>query len=652
MKLPTLAIFKASKSKKLAVIALAAALLISTAVCYGAATQFGDLKLPFGTSRKPTVSSCMTEGPLTKVVMVAGPFDIHRKYRSMEGPFITTPFTVGDLVASKRIDLPEGMVNFIEKGGKPPAMMGGASSGPASGTPIGVVHDQSPPTLYWVKGVKLQVLDENDKILPTAEFICHWNLDVDPEQHTKLFPDAHPCVNGRLFSISQGETEQYLPSGYGVPVASNETLSFSFQAANRTTDQHRRIRHKLTIYFEKDGDLTEPITALYWYVPYIAVVTDRNSAETAEQEKKDCSMCLGTSVGLNAPNNVVGGILTDPAGRRMTGHWVIPTGEHTYTDTIRDERDQGFGQTIHQPIIRAAWTHVHPLCTRLSLFEVKKSGRKEIMAARCETKTNPGLLITHLDFITAPKEGIKLSPEDAHYEMQVTYNNPLDKPVDSMAAMGIFFQDDDFARPFWSLPDHAGASCMVNSSASKFRLQTAKKKGQLFPTYQTDYAPPLTEPKVVEVTTNCGPLDLYIDPTNAPHSATYMYNILTKGVEDGTRIWFYEKDFVMSFSGAIDKAPAYKDKIQKVVPAMRCLPLEPSPLNSNNLYALSLAHDPDVTDNGFGAFSIVLKKAPQLDKHFAVFGHLIPNAKTMKTMNAIEDKFHEHKCWIVSAKEI
>jgi cyclophilin family peptidyl-prolyl cis-trans isomerase len=131
-----------------------------------------------------------------------------------------------------------------------------------------------------------------------------------------------------------------------------------------------------------------------------------------------------------------------------------------------------------------------------------------------------------------------------------------------------------------------------------------------------------------------------------------MYNILTKGVEDGTRIWFYEKDFVMSFSGAIDKAPAYKDKIQKVVPAMRCLPLEPSPLNSNNLYALSLAHDPDVTDNGFGAFSIVLKKAPQLDKHFAVFGHLIPNAKTMKTMNAIEDKFHEHKCWIVSAKEI
>ena len=594
----------------------------------------------------------MTEGPVSKVILVAGPFDLHRKYRSMEGPFVTTSFVVGDLVTSKRIDLPEGMVNFIENGGKPPSMMGGASSGPAAGKPIGLVHDQNPPALYWIKGVKMQVLDEDGKVLPTAEFICHWNMDINQEAHNKLFPEGHPCINDRVFSISQGETEQYLPSGYGIPVASNEKLQFSFQCANRTTNEHRRIRHKLTVYFEKDRDLTEPITALYWYVPFLTVVVDHNNPQAAELAKQDCSMCLGTSTGINAPNNVVGGLVTEGDGTRKSGHWVIPPGEHTYTDTIAEARDPGFAQTFRQPVIRAAWTHVHPLCTKVSLYEVKNSGRKEIMSAHCNTKTEPGLQITHLDFITAPKSGILLNPDGAHYELQVSYNNTLATAVDSMAAMGIFFQDDDFARPLWALPDHAGASCSIKAPAAAARLAAGLKKGLFYPVYQADYAATLTEPKVVELTTNAGPLDFYIDPTTAPHSATYMYKMLTTEAINGSRIWAYQKDFILGIAAPTDKAPQYKEQISKVAPLMRCLPLEPSPLHANNLYSLSLGHDNNSPDSGFGGFSILLRKSPQLDRQYAVFGHVIPNAQTLKTMSAMEKSFAENKFYIISGKEM
>ena len=274
------------------------------------------------------------------------------------------------------------------------------------------------------------------------------------------------------------------------------------------------------------------------------------------------------------------------------------------------------------------------------------------MGAHCETKTDPGLQITHLDFITAPPGGIQLNTENAHYELQVTYNNPLKTPVDSMAAMGIFFEDSDFMRPFWSLPDHAGASCMVNSPDSKCRLQNAAKKGHDYPMWQTDYAPTLPDPRVVELTTNAGPMDFYIDPSIAPHSATYMYNLFTHGAIDGTKIWFYGKDWVLSVAAPADKAPAFKDKIEPAKKWLRCLPLEPSAPKAHTLYALSLAHDGETPDNGFGGFSIVLDKAPHMDKHYCVFGRLIPNAQTIKTLHTIENNFGPEKYWVISGKQI
>ena len=46
--------------------------------------------------------------------VVAGPFDIHRKYRSMEGPYVSESIKVADLVNGGKTILPESKVKFVE----------------------------------------------------------------------------------------------------------------------------------------------------------------------------------------------------------------------------------------------------------------------------------------------------------------------------------------------------------------------------------------------------------------------------------------------------------------------------------------------------------------------------------------------------------
>src|SRR5262245_14658567 len=52
------------------------------------------------------------EGPVVSADVLAGPFDIHRKYRSMEGPFVNEDFKVGELLDSKSVSVQESRVFY------------------------------------------------------------------------------------------------------------------------------------------------------------------------------------------------------------------------------------------------------------------------------------------------------------------------------------------------------------------------------------------------------------------------------------------------------------------------------------------------------------------------------------------------------------
>jgi cyclophilin family peptidyl-prolyl cis-trans isomerase len=621
----------------------------------------------------PADESTIKEGPLSKVVLEAGPFDIHRHYLSMEGPWTSSAFTAKELLASKNISLPEGMVDYIENGGPAAGMSGAPKPAESKGRakPEGVVKvPKQPRELYWFKGVKLEVLDENGKVQPTAEFICHWNLDVDPAFRNKVFKEGHPTVNPRLSSVSQGETLQILPPGFGVPIASDEPLDIVFQAANRTSDVHRRVKHRCTLYFVKDKELVYPIKALYCHVPYTCVVVDKNVPEITSVQKRFCPICVGTSEGVDAPNDRAGGTFPDNLGRKLSGHWVIPPGVHTYRDIIGNERDEGFSRG--NPVIRAAWTHVHPLCTKLSLVENLPDKRTVVLSTDCRTRITPGLQIMHLGWLT-PKGGVKLK-EEATYELEVTYNNVLNKAVDSMASMGIYMQDDTFARPKWALADYnpdqdleamasaaaedqdkatlmscaipkvgSNASSITPNDTTDLEANPHEANRKTLPLFDVQKdGPYLTKPEKVELVTTRGPITIVLDPKLAPKTATHLYTLMSNGAFAGTPFYSFQNNFLV-LAQAVNKFPGQKFLNRAQLTSLRRLPLEVDSGGRHNQLALSLCRDEEDVDSATSSFCIVLERAHHLDGHYTIFGHVEQDPKTLATLKAIEDHWSDKK---------
>ncbi len=349
--------------------------------------------------------------------------------------------------------LPESAVQFVENNPKSaPAMAqqknGAAVEGQFADKPFGLVDTKGQQRqLYWFKGLKLEVIDEKGKVMPTAEFICHLNLDVDKDFRNKVFFEGEPCRNNRIFTATQGETDMCFPEGFAVPAASDEFWTVYFQAANRTTDEHRRLRHRLTMFFIKDSELVYPLKALDWYAPFVTVVVDRDTPEAMEAEHEHIPHCLGSSAGVTAPNSAPQTVFTDGFGRRVSGHWVVPPGRYTYHGPITEEREPAFSSTDRR--VHFAWSHVHPCCTSVSLVRCGAKDRAALFTANVQTKTDHGLELLHIDTISS-KDGIVL-PAGEPYEIEAHYENTTESPLDSMVSLGIFFEDNRFVRPEWAL---------------------------------------------------------------------------------------------------------------------------------------------------------------------------------------------------------
>jgi cyclophilin family peptidyl-prolyl cis-trans isomerase len=613
-----------------------------------------------GSNASQAPQASLKEGPVSQVTITAGPFDIHRKYRSMEGPYTNFSGTIADMVASKNIILPESRVNFVE-GNSSAAPSMKVSTDSDNGNVQGLVDaSQSDRMLYWLKGIKLEVLDENDHVLPTAEFICHYNLDVDPEFRNKVFPEGERCVSSRIVTITQGQTEVSFPEGFGVPVASDERWSMVFQAANRTTTEHKRVKHRCTMYFLKDSALVYPIKPLHWFAPYIRVVLDKDSPEIRQAEKQNCPSCFGLSMGVNAPNNTKDGIFTDPAGRRVSGHWVIPPGIHTYRSIVDESLDPGF--SARDRVIHAVWSHLHPLCTNFSLYKCSGDSRQVVFSNNETTKTSPGLEIQHIDYLSS-KEGIPM-PSKAKYELEVTYNNTTGEPQDSMSVAGIFFADTTFARPEWVFKSEPMAvNCMVDNkchSKEKPAMASApspSSSGSELPLFNKSTDGPLVSgKKLVEVKTNAGPITIELDGTSAPVTSTQMYRLFTSHAFDGTTICNYSPYYLIQFALAEDKAqgqPALPDELKKELRRLPVeIPLETAGGLRHKKGAITLARQAQDREGGSSSFSIMLADAPHLDSDYTCFGKVVENASTKKTLKNIVDHWSSGKFWIVSSKAL
>ncbi len=609
------------------------------------------------------------EGKLSAATIIVGPFDLHRKYRSMEGPYCVSSLRIGDILASPAVSLSEDMITFIENGSGGSSMGGGLPM-PGGSPPAKGLVDTSlqPRELIWFKGLKLEVLDENDQPMPNAEFICHLNVDVDPAHRKKIFPEMQHTGTSRILTITQGQTDFQLPEGFGVPVGSDELWTFAFQAANRTTDKHRRIKHRCTINFIRDKELVYPIKALHWYNPYVTVTVDKNTSDAVAAEHQNMPDCTGTSAGVTAPNSARGSVFSDKFGRRLSGHWVIPPGVHTYSSPIGGDRDPGFAS--RDRMIHAAWTHIHPLCSRTSLMQCSGDSRKEIFTVRAMTKTEGGLQLEHIENVIS-REGIPL-PANQHYELEATYENPTDSAHDSMVAVGIFFADDNFARPGWFMASNTAycgiksalveSDCLVDTGEStKTQVASAQTSASAsdttsaYPLFdQSVDGPLLSKPKQLEVETTAGKLHLILDPALAPKHATQLYRLFTNGVFDGTPICRYEPNFVLQTSSAETKSDGGAiSEAQRQM--LRRLPLEVVSQSNggraHKKWVLSMARW-DAEDSAVSSFSIMLGDAPHLDKKYTVFGRLVPDETTIQTMDKIAHEWSNQHAHILNATEL
>lgn len=317
--------------------------------------------------------------------------------------------------------------------------------GPSS---VITVHlgDQEKPELVWLTGIKTEVVGEDGQAAAPQEMMCHLNVELDSAKHKALFA-LKRMPSSRLMTLSQGVFEMKLPDGFGFPVASTEPLYLYTQVLNLNIDdpKNMKVRHRVTFTYVRDAARKQPMVALFNAGASGLVRLDDNLAMPAMAmapmtddkgiEHHSAADCL---VGMRAPNaNGMSADYTDPGGRKLTGHWVVPPGKQTNHSDIT-----WFLQLPYDTKIHYATVHLHPFAESLTMRDVTTD--KTIWTA---TAKNPekGVGLAHADSFESLK-GVPLF-RDHKYELISAYNNTSGVNQDSMASIFFGLADPEFTKP-------------------------------------------------------------------------------------------------------------------------------------------------------------------------------------------------------------
>jgi hypothetical protein len=304
-----------------------------------------------------------------------------------------------------------------------------------------VIGGSKTAELLWITGIRTEMVAEDGTTPQLPELMCHVNVDLDTNAHQALFNLPRPTA-ARLMTLSQGMLSAKLPVGYGFPIASNEPLLLFTQVLNHNIEHpnNLKVRHRVTFEYLRDADLARPMKPLFnlgasgmvQLNDALALTSMMGSAPAGEQHHG--ASCL---IGQRAPQAAATSAdYTDPSGRKMTGHWIVPPGRQVNASDITWFLNLPYNTRLHY-----AAAHLHPFAESLSVRDVTTGAI--IVQARA---TNPGkgIGLAHVETFTS-LEGVPLYA-DHKYELQSVYNNTSGANADSMASVFLGLDDPEFVR--------------------------------------------------------------------------------------------------------------------------------------------------------------------------------------------------------------
>jgi hypothetical protein len=310
-------------------------------------------------------------------------------------------------------------------------------AGPESQQMIGL-WPADPPELLWITGYRVVVVGEDGKAAVSQEFMCHNNLDYHPLIHNKLF-DSTVSYSPRLFTLSQGQFAVDLPPGFGLPIMSNEPLYLSSQVLNHNRkDINIKVRHKVTIDFIRDKELSAPLRPLFPASGFVVALLEGKDGNFGMSDPSGVQQHASCLPGLQAPDSKYSNVVfTDSNGRKATGHWVVKRGHEERHTLITPMMRVPYDTSIHY-----IGVHLHPFAASLELRDLTTG--KTVFKSRARGPKE-GIGLSHVDALSSA-QGIPVY-KGHEYELVSVYENTSPVEQDAMATMFFYLEDKAFKKP-------------------------------------------------------------------------------------------------------------------------------------------------------------------------------------------------------------
>lgn len=257
------------------------------------------------------------------------------------------------------------------------------------GTTLQPLENQ-PGELLWLTGFSLSLKNKDDG-RPTPQLLGFSSVDFRwPDWHRDKFSTTQ---DHRLFGAGQGSTSFHLPSGFGIPLSSNEGLVLSSRVFNLDAYlPEKKVYQEIILDFVRERGLSHP------FHPILV----RNVA----------------------------------AGLGQNTFWEVPPGGMILRNKISPNLKLSGAATLH-----GLTAHLERYAVSVELYDATL--RKSLLKLTTQSDSN-GLLQTIESY--SSNRGLQLHP-DHEYEAVVQYANPTKAPVRGVCYLTFYFYDGNFKKP-------------------------------------------------------------------------------------------------------------------------------------------------------------------------------------------------------------